>query len=69
MTDSSAPSELVTAAYSIPADIKARIEREAKEQDLKTSQYIRRILSDYFARLDGKDARPAPTSDPLPVAA
>lgn len=44
--------ELETAAYYIHSSIKARIDQEAKRQDLNSSQLVRRILADYFARLD-----------------
>lgn len=44
--------ELVTAAYTIPADWKARIEREAKLQDRNASQIVRAILREYFERVD-----------------
>lgn len=59
------PPDQVTAAYYIPAELKARIERIARDEDLNASQVVRRILRDYFER---EDARPAP-ADTLPTAA
>ena len=47
--------ELETAAYYIPSSIKARIDQEAKKQDLNSSQLVRRILADYFVRLDAAE--------------
>ena len=47
--------ELVTAAYTIPASWKARIERIAKNSDLNASQVVRRILGEHFDR-EGTDA-------------
>ncbi len=44
--------EIVVAAYGIPAEIKERIERTAKEQDLNASQFVRRILREYFESVD-----------------
>lgn len=62
--------QLVTAAYSIPQDIKDRLEQDAAKQDLKTSQLVRRILRDYFERLDALDAaKPNKTRKPESIAA
>jgi len=44
--------ELVPAAFTIPAQLKARIEREAKEQDRNASQVVRRILREHFEHVD-----------------
>lgn len=44
--------ELVPAAYTIPAQLKARIEREAKGQDRNASQVVRRILREHFEQVD-----------------
>lgn len=52
---------LVTASYTIPADLKARIEQTAAKQDLNASQVMRRILREHY-RL--ADAQP----DPAPAA-
>lgn len=42
----------VTAGYVIPPAYKRRIEEMAKAQDLSESQIVRRIFSEYFARVD-----------------
>jgi hypothetical protein len=47
--------ELVPAAFTIPAQLKARIEREAKANDRNASQVVRRILREYFERVDQTD--------------
>ncbi len=54
----------VTGTYSIPPEWKDRIEQEAKEQDLNTSQYMRRILAYFWA---SKAAKRAATPEPAPV--
>lgn len=54
-------SENVTAAYVIQAAFKVRIKELADAQDLSESQTMRRILADYFARLD---AAPSPILNP-----
>lgn len=64
--------ELETAAYYIPSSVKDRIEQEAKKQDLNASQFVRRILADYFARLDTERAlteadKPAKKRVPIPA--
>lgn len=43
---------LVTASYTIPADLKARIEQTAIKQDLNASQVVRRILREHYNRAD-----------------
>lgn len=47
----------VTGTYSIPPEWKERIEREAKEQDLNASQYMRRILTQFWAVSEAKLAK------------
>ena len=56
--------ELVPAAYTIPAQLKARIEREAKGQDRNASQVVRRILREYFEQLDQPKATKAAGKTP-----
>ena len=55
-----ADNALVTASYTIPADTKARIERDAQREDLNASQVMRRILREHYARVD---AMLAPASE------
>jgi len=62
------PDPTVVAAYSIPADFKERIEKMAKDQDLNASQLVRRILRDYFERLDAEAVKPK-AHKPEPIAA
>jgi hypothetical protein len=54
MSDTTARPTLVTAAYTIPEDVKARIEREAAAQDLNASQVMRRILNEHYRRVDAE---------------
>lgn len=49
-----APEELVTASYTIPTSYKSRIDSIASDSDLNSSQVVRRILREHFARLDGQ---------------
>lgn len=49
--------ELVTASYTIKEEHKARIESMARKEILNASIVMRRILDEYFAKLD---ASPAP---------
>lgn len=51
---------LITASYTIPADQKARIERDAAREDLNASQVVRRILREHYARIDAASPEPAP---------
>lgn len=51
MTETQAPN-YVPASYSIPQDFKERIERMAAEAMSNPSIVVRRILADYFAKLD-----------------
>jgi hypothetical protein len=62
----------VGVSYTMPESLKERIEREAKAQDLKASQLVRRIINGYFATLDAKPDSPNPTeklNSTMPVAA
>ncbi len=43
---------LISTSYTLPPVYKERLEQLAKAQDLKASQLLRRILAEYFARLD-----------------
>lgn len=60
--------ELITSSYTIPTDIKDRIDQMAKDQDLNASQVVRRIFREYFERLDAEEKQ-SKTRKPLPVAA
>lgn len=61
--------QIVVAAYSIPKEIKDRLEQEAAKQDLKTSQYVRRILREHFATLDAEAKKPVRRPTPQSTAA
>ena len=58
---------LVPAAYTLPKELKKRIELMASEQDLNPSQLVRRILREHFERLDAE--RKAAKKSPQPTAA
>lgn len=58
---------LVTASYTIPADLKARIEQTAAKQDLNASQVVRRILREHYKQADTPD--PALAERPASVGA
>lgn len=68
--------KLVTDSYTIPSTWKERLEEISLQQDLNKSQLMRRILSDYFAKLDATPETPTPaptkklnSATRLPVAA
>ena len=60
--------ELVTASYTIPTDIKDRIDQMAKDQDLNASQVVRRILREHFVAIDA-EAKQSKSRKLLPIAA
>lgn len=41
-------SQLVSATYLIPPDMKDRVATEAAEADISAGQYVRKILRDWF---------------------
>lgn len=55
------PEENATASFLIQPPFKRRIKEMAAAQDLSESQIMRRILDDYFSRLDAAPAL-APTN-------
>lgn len=62
METPSPSTELVTAAYTIPADTKAKIEQIARDEDLNASQVVRRILAEYFGKRITKSPRKTQTA-------
>lgn len=64
--DNEAETALVTASYTIPADLKARIEQTAVKQDLNASQVVRRILREHYNR---SETQPAPATTAANVGA
>lgn len=62
-----ADTENITASYTIPSDFKERIDQMARDEDLNSSQVVRRIFREYFERLDAE--KKTGRKSPAPVAA